>query len=607
MIPTTIFEIIDKSDIPEILVESPVQPLFLTAISSEKGPEDLRVVKGKDFYKLYGTEVSFAKHGQPLLQAAQIVNNGGSLLVKRVVAEDSTLANIAVVAKVSKQSVQKKDANGALLYTDGQGKETIVAAGNTPVMVDTCVIKYEAKSVAGAKDVNTIGLMVEADFNEDGPTFVYPLFTLADVGRGVSAKRFRITPDYANSKDLDYMKYTLDVIEKSEIVETLDFAFNPDIVEGTENKSIQNMVARYSNQVKCKMNEAYIEAFMAKVAELSGQPVDYLKENDVLFAKERRMAAISNVSIDDAGFNLSYIYGIDFENGTNGVFGVAPFGSDAYEAQLVAFFDGSYTDDIYDVDNYKIDAIVDANYPVNVKRAIENFVTFREDCFYFRDLGTDLRTKDAILVADSTSLKNKFCASYHNSYDIIDPYTKKQITVTIGYSLAKLIINHFIGGRARPMAGQLYGMTIPEAIQGTVNFIPKVTPSENQKQVLNDARINYASYFDGILTIETLYTSQVKYTQLSFLNNILAIQEVMKAVRTKCPKLRYSFIDGQDLEKYKRDVQTVLDKYTSNFKSLKLTYVEDPAMIANKVFYAALEVQFRDFVQTEYFKLFALS
>lgn len=168
-------------------------------------------------------------------------------------------------------------------------------------------------------------------------------------------------------------------------------------------------------------------------------------------------------------------------------------------------------------------------------------------------------------------------------------------------------MEHFKNGRNRPVAGKLYNMVIPEAIEGTVNFLPKITPAYDQKETLSDAKINYASYFDGLLTLETLYTSQEKNSQFSYVNNILAIQEVIKAIRTRCPKIRYSFMDGEDLEKYKEDVQAVLSKYSNNFLQLKLVYTKDESMLANKIFYATLQVRFRNFVQTEYFKVYALA
>lgn len=602
------YEIIDQSNNPTIPSTEVPQPLFLMAASSDKGPEDMRVVTDKDFFKLYGDKDSnyFTKHGQPLLQAAVTAHNGGKILMKRVVADDAYLANTSIVAKISKSETQKVNDEGQPLYTDkSNGQETTTADGNEAIMVKSCTIKYEQVSVPSVKVLQSIITEIENN-HEDETTF--PLFTIIDNGRGVSNKKFRINPDYNDSKFKTYMKYNFDVIENSKVVETIKFSFDPDVVEANINRSLQNVLQLYSNQLVAKVYEDQIAAFIKAVAEASGNTEEYCKGNDLLFGKERKSVPLKNIKInleDDLG-NLSYVYGLSLPNGTNGAFGDKPFGKEAYNQQLIKFFNGTFDDTIFDLDNYKLDLLVDANYPAEVKREIEKLVIFREDLFYLRDLGVGLRTMEDILAADKNSAKNKFCASYLMSYDIIDPFTKKQIPVTVGYSLCKLLIEHFRNGRTRPLAGEIYGMILTDAIPGTVNFIPKITPEYDQKQQLTDARINYATYFDDKLVLETLFTSQEEPTQLSYINNILAIQEMIKAVRTRCPKIRYSFIDGKDLLNYKEDVEIVLRKYVSNFKTLKLVYLQDEAMVANKVFHAAIEVRFRDFVQTEYFKVYAL-
>lgn len=612
MYPTTIFEIIDESNIPTVSAPESVQPLFMLGFSSEKGPEDLRVVKSDTFNKLYGDDISFAKHGQPLLQAANIMKNGGVLLAKRVVADDATLANIAILAKVKSVEIQKVNAQGQPLYTDNTShQETTNESGNTPIMITTAQVTYEAKSVDKAKDLATIVTTIESKLDKEGSldaTFVYPLFILADNGRGISNKRFRIAPDYNTSKYAEYMTYTFYTIEKNKVVESFTFTMNPDIIEAGTNKSLENVVKTSSNQLKAKLFEDNLHAFIAKVSEISGNTVDYCTNNDLLFGRDKKGNTIPAVKVDlESGSNLSYSYGLNLENGTNGEFGVAPFGTDAYKQKLVELFDGTFSNEIYDLDNYKIDLIVDANYPDDVKRAIESFVDFREDAVYLRDMGLNNKTIEDIVANNAQNRKSRYCATYCSCYDIIDPYTKKQISVTIGYSLSRLLIEHFKNGRTRPLAGQLYNMTIPEAIEGTINFLPKITPAYNQKETLYEERINYASYFDGVLTLETLFTSQEKDSQFSYINNVLAIQEVIKAIRSRCPKTRYSFIDSDDLEKYKEDVDTVLNKYTANFTQLKLVYTKDETMLSNKIFYATLQVQFRNFVQTEYFKIYALS
>ena len=53
-------------------------------------------------------------------------------------------------------------------------------------------------------------------------------------------------------------------------------------------------------------------------------------------------------------------------------------------------------------------------------------------------------------------------------------------------------------------------MIIPDAIKGTLNFAPVVCPEPkgNQKEYMEDIRVNYATYIGEDLVVETEYTSQ---------------------------------------------------------------------------------------------------
>lgn len=609
MYPGTIFSIEDDSAIPAIVItDTVVRPIFMAGITSDKGTEDFKFVKGSPFFSQYGS-ISFAKHGQPLLQAANIINSGGELYVKRIVAPDSTLANIGVVANVSKASIPATNAAGLPLYVDSTGVQTTVALGNTPVMVQQCNISYQLKTMTTADNsMTTLGNTFSVANPEShvlGTSGSYPLFVIGDVGRGSSVKKIRITPDYDTSRANQVAMYIFEVLENNVVTDTLSFTINPNIILSGVNMSLKNVVASGATQIRCDMFEQSIVDMMTNIANITGTDLTTLQYQDFLFGCDIKGVSISNINVDTT-VDLRTIYGTSLLNGSDGSFGITPMKSADYVSEMVKVFDGTASDDIYDLDDTRIDVIVDANYDPLVKRAIEGLVTFREDCLYFRDLGLGLRTVAEISLADTDSLKNRYCASYHNSFDVLDPYSKKQITVTIGYSLVKPLVNQFLNGRSRPFAGMMYGVTFPEVIDGTVNFIPKITPASNQKTALEDVRINYASNYDGVLVLETLYTSQDSFTQLSFLNNVLAVQEVIKAIRARCPKIRYSFMDGDDLKKYKDDVQAVINDYVGNFQAITLVYTTDPAYPSNKIFYATITVQFRNFVQTEYFKVIAI-
>ena len=691
--PSTTFKWVDESG---QLTETPsleLRPLFLQPASFDRGPEDMRVVYGKDFYKLYGSNISYKKHGQPAIQAANIIDNGGEILVKRVVADDATLANLIVLARVSQDRALKIDpVSGKQVYIDKEtGQETYQATdlkgvANEKAMVNTASIRYEvanvtdvktlaeveaqAKTLISEKDASTItgaedpdlwvkyeGVLVDGTTGpvkeekptvgeDDQPTgsvtyvyydegtilqdsamnvfkviaenklqllgsalseYLYPIIVVTDNGRGESSKRFSISCNHTISKGVGFGVYDLTYLGTVDFDrESVRFSADHEVIYNDKSMSLE-MAGKDLVQLRATMLEDGSEKFLAKVAEFSGIDIDELKGMDVLFGYNNKGYKISNITVDPEGYQLDSEYGMMLQGGSNGNFGDAPFGTSAYSEQLVKFFTGEFDDAIYDPDRYKIEACVDANYPIEVKEAIAKLVTSREDFMYYRDYGFNRDVYDAVIQGkiEISTIRNKFIADYFTTYDVIDKFTKKQVPVTIGYSIARLLVNHLNNRRNTPFAGLLYGITIPEAIEGSVNFIPKVTPSVDQEQMLVDEHINYATYSNNVLTIQTQMTSQDKETQCSHINNINTIQGTIRDIRDLCPRIRGSFIgDTDSMEKYAKQINDVIARHKDEYYSIELTWTTDDILVNNKIFNAALKVAFKNFVIAEVFTIY---
>ena len=518
MYPGVIVEYSDQSTINEIAItEVRNKPLFLALFTSDKGTEKWNRVSGKDFFSMYGNNISFTKHGQPLLQAAMSINAGAELLCKRLVASDSTLANIGIVATVTSTEAQKKNENDELLYLDDSGNATTEIT-DTPYTVTTTNIKYSIKSATNVSTIEAAYDSISATVTGDNE---YLLYVIADNGRGTSKKRIRIIPNYTLSRSLTYTLYNFAIIEGNSEIESLNFSVNPTLVVNGQNISLQSMINTYSTQLECKSNDSGIEKFAKALAEKMGITDESLIYSfDVLFGCSNKGVANENISADpgDDGIDLKYSYGQILQNGSNGTFGDQPIdATEEWSKQAIEALDGSFDEVIFNLDQYKIAACVDANYPEKVKRAIEQLAAFREDFFYFRDQGLGKTAIDLMAAEANKELKSMFCATYAQSYDIIDPYTKKQIPVTIGYDIAQNLVQHLNNGAILPPAGMKYDMVIKNAIYGTLSFTPTVCPDPkgNQKEQLIELGINYASYIDNNLVVETLYTSQEKNSQWS--------------------------------------------------------------------------------------------
>lgn len=614
MRPDTIFEYIDQSNITKTTETLVTAPYYLCCSSAERGPEDIREVVGTDFYNLYGNHISFVKHGQPLVQAAHIIDNGGRLIFKRLVAEDAALANLTVIATVTKKEVEKTNAAGKPLYIDpstNQESETN-GGGWAKATKNVASIKYGVVTVPSMKTITDVVAHVQLQYKEE--TDVFPLFTVTDNGRGKSTKRFNIQPDYQLSKQNSFEFYTFNVIADAETnAEYTRFSIDPNIIYLKTSMSLTES-SKDLTQLDAYQYEEGSNKFIKAVSEATGVDEDTLKSIDILFGCDRAGKALDYISVDltksedeaENGYDLADATGMMIMSGDNGEFGDKPFGTGAWTKEAAKFFSGEFDDSVFNPNQVNIDAVFDANYPSEVKKAILDLAEFRQDFFYFRDFGLDKYTYDQFKMAAKEFDHSKFAASYITTYDVLDPYSRKQINVTLMYSLAVKMINHFNLRRNAPCAGIQYGFTFDEAIKGTVNFCPKFTPKVDQKTELMDLGLNYCGYINNQLVLETTNTSQDPYSQLSYINNILAVQQIIHRVREVCPINRYTFITSDDLETYKKAVNNAIMQYKENFDTLEFVYVADPIMKANKIFNASIKVSFKDFVQTEIFKIYAL-
>lgn len=648
----------DQSYIPSLNVaDSTTRPIVFAGFTSDKGTEEYTKWQGEDFFDQYG-EISFARHGQPLLQAANVINNGGIVYAKRVVDPTSRLAMLGVVAHVKEISRQetriKMDPltgspitkeDGSYVTEELYWKAVDIAQFSEPAqrplytkdeagadgvaaMYKVCQVNYSVETLDAEENVHGNDYVATSkafyDKYKNKKDNKFPLFLVMDNGRGVSQKSITISLDSTLSRSAQSARYVIDIDENNNTLESIVFSLNPSEVEAGYNLFFDSVVKRTSKQVKCFGYEDQMQLFYAKVAAIAGLSETRLRESDIIGARTWKGEAFKTFEVLEstndgvATVKLDSFAGHSLVGGYNGdTFGTSPISNykgvtdstSVYATEMAKVYNGTFNDDIFDIDNNPIDIVVDANYPHIVKRAIENLCNFRQDVFFFRDMGTKgltniLAIKNAKTL--NTGGNTRYVATYCQYFDIFDPYTRKQITVTMGYAISRLICMHFANGRSLVCAGQNNGWVVPEIIEGTLSYVPKVTPAGDQVAEMDDLHINFGKYYNGIFSLASEYTSQDIYTQLSFANNVLAIQELIKQIRIACPKSRYKFITGTDFEDYKKDVQAVIDANANKFASIAIDFKTDSVYAANKIVYAVIQVSFRDFAQAEIFRIVAI-
>ena len=637
MYPGTIINIIDQSQFtdPTTAVTVDHSPLYLAVSSFDRGPEDLRVVNtSSEFHSLYGTDMNFKKNGQPAIQAANEIDGGARLFIKRLVPDDALLGNLILAVTATATTKAKKAADGedgvSLTYlktgTDSASDTTKYVVEGTPAIN----LKWEASSITNCKTIDdVIKSITPSDITatsegDDEVTVTktgkFYMLVVTDNGRSSVVKSIKIAADASLSRNLSDMLYDYKVYIDGTSIDSGVASLNKDAIYNDTRYQFSEFT---SPQVKFAMINGEYERYIAFLASATGLTEEELKAMDVIYGKDNRNRSIEGLTVDPESIALDATFGIEIPNGSYGEFDTQAFGSETWARKAVAVFNGEEDDKIWDIDSYKIAACFDANYPEKVKDSIIELANFRKDFMFFRDFGLDMFSYTDIINYSNRINKDyntMFMANYLTTYMIYDPTTHERERVTMMYDMSRAAIGIFSSGAAAPMAGIVNNMILTNAIEGTLNFVPKVVGAKynydtgmaegsevNQKQLLDDARVNYAIFMDGQCVVQTLYTAKSgMMSQLSFVNNVLAIQEVARAVRSSCPKWRYTFVTGSDFQVYAKDVQNILQQYNTNFEELNFEYTQDTLESMHKIFHASISFRFNNWAQTEIFDLYAL-
>lgn len=647
--PRSRFEIINQTSVQEIAqesVSSSLIPMAMAVYTSDKGSEDWQVFTNlTDFVKQTGN-ISFIKHGQAQLTVAEELRTGAYVLCKRMLPVDAALANTTVRARIIKAS----NISYVYYYTvSGVGIKTFddaCTAGYEPtdVIVDgtdyTDVALFTVTPLGRGVSNMMFSITPEySSFKSDAATKYH--FEVYDNGELLESILFTMNPDAVSNGVAQGINAKLKANTSQVKVEAYDDGMYKLITTLAQTAvDASGNAIPVGNLANLDFINGYYANGKTKIAGIVTEVVaasnDPWETNKPAFSKYERNAdgTIKTTTDEDTGVTTNVTQAINnmvfYQLNGDATTGMIPMSNGSYGSATdmpitqttvydnmvrAAFGDTSVVDRsmlfdsvIYDTDMYKLDFICDCNFSINAKKAIIALADTRGDMVFLADLGTSVKNIDDVkTVVSSIGINSIYTALYHNWFKIYDPYSSKQITVTAPFLLASKMINHIVGGCSRAFCGILNNITLPEIIDGSINFVPVNLPNDiDQKQELANMGVNYIIYYNGLPVMETEFTNYDGYDQFSYLNNIMAIQEVIKAIRTECPKMRYTFIDGTDLEKYISDSKAIINRYASNFKSIDIKYMADETYEANRIFYATITVVFRNFIQEEYFRVIAI-
>ncbi len=503
-------------------------------------------------------------------------------------------------------------------------------------------------------------------------SYVFPLHTIFDNGRGVSQKAISYAYDAVTSRSLNTSIYSVKVYDAktNEELEKFSFAFDPSVRNAVTGYSMDiETVAGNSSQIKTKEYSDIFDKLVNVLTSVTNNAIDSstFRSVDMVFGVGLANGAIINTLstkpiVSDSNldgtickyyyYNYAYrtrldlteVLGFGYDGGD--ILGAFTSKEELMQEEYRKFFGLEFDKNIEDVTRYYPNFIFDANYSKPTKLAIMRLAAIRGDIAVFCDMNQDVKSlNDVVSMVPADNLEGNLVAGTNGDYlyirdrssyvtsvygTINDPYTNRKIVVTATYRLSILMVNHYKNAFGKKFCGVSNNITFPDYIEGTINFIPRhyssaaVTsvsdimntyPSDgegfiNEKKIMNESKINYGSYVNGVFAMDTDYSLNpgIADSDLSFIGNVMIIHAIMQDIRKRAPYARNNSIGSpSDVQVYTKTINEALDAYRHLVHSVNFTYIEDSNALINKEFYGAIEIKFNPVGQAEVIKITAMN
>lgn len=580
--PFNVTVINDNSVIPDFKSVVPERVNFLSVFIGGKGRDNklIKITSKADFVNEFG-KPDILKYGQPILNAyASIVDQYSHSYCMRVMPLDACYSNIMILAKYK--------------VTDGEMQ-----------------IKLVSKSVSTLKNAAQFQGMVEQEQNdeEDEAGFkTLPLFAVRSLGRGKygNSYRIRLTNVFYRRKNQAYRTYRLEILDVDEgnvVVESFDGCLYDQAVN-SRSLILSDIVDgdnTYSTTVGLYVNEDAFEALYDEYKTLfTGEeevPVLNYKMFDPIFAinnDKKAIPKLTKVTGDDV-VALDRLDGVPLLGGNDGALeNIADYEDEKVEKLYVDAFAGKLDKAILSTRRTPVKFILDANYPMAVKRQIVQLGLTRYDALIHLDAGLISDHDDALAFGEDTQdLNYRIVSKSYQHYEIRDPFSGKRVPVTMTYDLACNLAKHVeTYGIQTPYTGETHA-TLKGAIKGSL--LPVVDENDEElKEQLYDLRLNYyEAIAENVFARGTQETAQDLESDLSEENNMLVTLEIKAIAEKETIGRRYNFAEPSDRHLFTEVLEEKIRHVKDMVRSIEVLYDMSTEEEAKQIIHCYIEVTFR--------------
>jgi hypothetical protein len=531
---------------------------------------------------------NFKLFGQPQLNAYAWLDAGQTKAwTMRVMPENAAYANLVILAKVK-----------------------VDTTDTTPKMV----VHFEAMQHSGLTSLDELAaqteLMTVTEPDVDGFR-TFPIVAFNSLGRGVygDAFRVRLNPSVQADKENDFRNYRVEVLELENTVtrkEVFTGTLFPDALDGMTSlflSDIMNDAEDGSKKVGIHVVEENLTAiYNLYKAEIAPDTTITEEEFSILSGLTKAGTAVPAYQIDSTHVEavaLDNPEGIPLAGGEDGDF--------AYVQETLGDRDAAIDKAYIDAFSGKIDpaitskrrtpseVILDAGYSDDVKRELITLMTKRYDAYGFIDGGILNSTTDAIEWGEAMgSIGDRVFSKEFQHYRIRDPFSGKNIPVTITFFYARMLPGHFrSNGNQTPFVGEQFAK-LTGAIKNTLKPVVDADDLET-KEALYNLRLNYfQTLAENTYVRGTQSSSQAIWSDLSEENNMHVLLEIKRKLENMVAGLSYNFSEAEERKMFTEDANRLFEGYAgTKIRSGEVTFDMTPWEEERSILHCYMAIVFR--------------
>ena len=574
---------------------------FINIFVSGKGIDNKLVKKTslKSFTDTFGKS-NPAKYGQPLMMPIAELNTGiASAWCMRVMPTDAAYAN-SVLSVYYKADVATK----------------------------TFTVKFKAKSLTGENkilnrsDIVTNGAVLDAADGLDGFTHL-PIATFIAMGRGEYGQnyRWRITSNKDYEKDYEKKFFTFEVLSTESGLskeatyvgmavvpdDLREAVFINDIVDNYEEGSYPASIHVFDENVE-SLYDAYA-TFLTDVAKANPDltiTVPARDEFDLFFGTEVKSTTayeyykITTSEEDSTCVDVDASAGIAFAGGDEGSFGsddanaVAQAIDEAYKNAFLGVTDKM----ILSPRRVPCSVLLDANYSLEVKKALVQLAQARNDCLCYIDCGIVSSLSAPVLKSLNENYSGIFAdrgiSKEIQHYVTRDIHTKRRTTVTMTYYLAQNLPQHYMeNGKYVPFVKSYAELS--DHIRNSLAPVVEMFESDLKEQLYT----NRFNYFEAIgenrFQRACQCTAQVGNSDLLEENNVQTLFDVKRQLELDCWENTYNFTSADERARFKQTEEAQFASWKgSRFDTISINFDCNEWEAERSIIHCYAALQFRN-------------